>query len=261
MSSGTHFLLAFTMRFTFALLLATLNAAFAIPLDDSAFIEKRAAVSSASFKDLVFYFQYASSAYVTTGCAKPNGNMLVSTINNAATDTQGFIARDDTRKEIVVSLRGSTSVQDFVTDSELTLVPFVSPGVNAPGALVRDHRAHWLPDCLELGGIQRDFDGEGASRGASRLSTCFERTLLGGALSALAGICSKISLAYVPDSRDIHPLGVEFWNFLDPAAAITTKSCAASGEDLTCSDSILSEGIDLAHLTYFNIFASTPFCN
>ncbi|KAJ6570830.1 hypothetical protein DFH09DRAFT_1312873 [Mycena vulgaris] len=54
--------------------------------------------------------------------------------------------------------------------------------------------------------------------------------------------------------------GVEFWNFLDPSAAITTKSCAASGEDLTCSDSILSEGIDLAHLTYFSIPASTAFC-
>jgi hypothetical protein len=93
----------------------------------------------------------ASSAYVTTGCARPNGNTLVSTIDNAATDTQGFIARDDTRKEIVVALRGrsaesahlascmvhlifgSTSLQDFVTDAGIALVPFLSPGVSAPG--------------------------------------------------------------------------------------------------------------------------------
>jgi hypothetical protein len=93
----------------------------------------------------------ASSAYVTTGCARPNGNTLVSTINNAATDTQGFIARDDTRKEIIVALRGrsaesahlascmvhpifgSTSLQDFVTDAGIALVPFLSPGVSAPG--------------------------------------------------------------------------------------------------------------------------------
>jgi hypothetical protein len=80
---------------------------------------------------------------------------LVSTFNDAGTDTQGFIARDDTRKEIVVALRGrwttfyclgmtlikgelesisrSTSTQDFVTDAEIVLTPFVSPGVNAPG--------------------------------------------------------------------------------------------------------------------------------
>lgn len=35
-------------------------------------------------------------------------------INDALSDTQGFIARDDSRKEIVVSFRGSTSAIDFL---------------------------------------------------------------------------------------------------------------------------------------------------
>ncbi|KAJ7701144.1 alpha/beta-hydrolase, partial [Mycena rosella] len=83
------------------------------------------------YNELGFYFQYASSSY-TDGCAKPNGNTLISTISDDATDTQGFIARDDTRKEIVVALRGSSSPQDFATDARAKLVPLVSPGINPP---------------------------------------------------------------------------------------------------------------------------------
>jgi hypothetical protein len=65
----------------------------------------------------------ASSAYIDT-CARPNGNTFVSKvssvlpnfmtshldafqISNLATDTQGYIARDDGQKEIVVALRGT----------------------------------------------------------------------------------------------------------------------------------------------------------
>ena len=35
--------------------------------------------------------------------------------NDIGTDTQGYIARDDSRKEIIVSFRGSIQLQDFVT--------------------------------------------------------------------------------------------------------------------------------------------------
>ena len=35
-------------------------------------------------------------------------------VENRATDTQGIIARDDTRKEIVVAFRGSEHPLDFV---------------------------------------------------------------------------------------------------------------------------------------------------
>ena len=72
------------------------------------------------------------------------------------TDIQGFVARDDHRKEIVVALRGrlvslqlllkkfgdhlmrltellkSASVVNILTDSQVLLVPFVAPGVKLP---------------------------------------------------------------------------------------------------------------------------------
>ncbi|KAF9522004.1 alpha/beta-hydrolase [Crepidotus variabilis] len=95
------------------------------------------AVSNDVFNDLVFYFKYASSSYSLLPCGNPNGNTLVKQITNAKTDTQGFIARDDTRKEVIVAFRGSSSAQDFQTDADTRLIAFNSPGVNAPaGTLV-----------------------------------------------------------------------------------------------------------------------------
>jgi len=85
-------------------------------------------ISHDLYNDLVYYFKYASSAY-TALCLRPNGNHLVIEVSNPLTDIQGFIARDDHRKEIVVALRGSASVADIVMDVQVALVPFISPGV------------------------------------------------------------------------------------------------------------------------------------
>jgi len=94
------------------------------------------AVPTTVYNDLIFYLKYASSAY-TLICPQPNGKSLVNTFKNILTETQGFVARDDGRKEIVVALRGSLSVTDIITDASLILTPFISPGVAAPwGTLV-----------------------------------------------------------------------------------------------------------------------------
>ncbi|KAJ7915328.1 alpha/beta-hydrolase, partial [Mycena leptocephala] len=252
------------------------------------------------FNDLVFYFQYASSAYSTTGCASPNGNTLVSTINNARTDTQGFIARDDNRKEIVVSMRGSTSAEDFVIDSEITLTPFVSPGVNPPAGSTAHTGFLSAWNSIASSVIATVKAQVAAHPGYQLVSTGHS---LGGALSSLAGVALEQNFpgntvrmytygqprtfnptgadfintqfgsrafravhttdgvpTIIPQSDGYQHHGVEFWNFVDPASAATTESCAPSGEDPTCSDSIPSQGIDAAHLMYFNIAAGTTFC-
>ncbi|KAF7344007.1 Alpha/beta-hydrolase [Mycena venus] len=288
------------MRFNFALLLAALNTVLATPLNVSTTVDKRAAVSTATYNDLVFYFQYASSAYSTTGCARPNGNTLVSTINDLLTDTQGFIARDDNRKEIVVALRGSTSAQDFITDAEIVLAPFVSPGVSPPTGSLAHTGFLTAWNSVASSVISTVRAQVAANPGYQLVSTGHS---LGGALSSLAGISLQQNFpgntvrmytygqprtynptganfintqfgsrafravhttdgvpTIIPQSDGYQHHGVEFWNFLDPSSALTTRSCAPSGEDITCSDSIPSEGIDAAHLTYFNIAASTPFC-
>ncbi|KAL0958318.1 hypothetical protein HGRIS_000463 [Hohenbuehelia grisea] len=64
-----------------------------------------AGISQSLFDEHKFYYQYASSAY-SDSCPRPNGNVLIETITNTITDTQGFIARDDNKQEIILALRG-----------------------------------------------------------------------------------------------------------------------------------------------------------
>ncbi|KAJ7727596.1 alpha/beta-hydrolase [Mycena metata] len=99
-------------------------------------------ISSSLYDDLVRYTQYSSAAYQLL-CPSPLGNTLVQSFSEGR---HGFIARDDTRKEIVVSFRGSFSLADAatgprfkpiiilrsstpLTDLDILLVPFISPGV------------------------------------------------------------------------------------------------------------------------------------
>ncbi|KAJ8079636.1 hypothetical protein PM082_011223 [Marasmius tenuissimus] len=108
----------------------SLTGVLAMPMGDVA--HQKRAIDQATFDDLAFYFKYASSAYYESSCASPNGNTLVLQINQPVTNTQGYIARDDNRREIVVALRGSTNIPDFLTDASIVLVPFVSPGIVRP---------------------------------------------------------------------------------------------------------------------------------
>lgn len=124
-----------TMRITLLLnTLATL--AFASP------VEKRAATvctyvtdgvftSAEQYANLVRYAKFSSTAYADS-CANPNGAILVQEVSNNASDTQGYVARDDVNKEIIVALRGSTTIEDVLTDAGTVLVPCVSLGVPYP---------------------------------------------------------------------------------------------------------------------------------
>lgn len=88
-------------------------------------------VTAQQYADLVRFTRYAAAAY-NSPCPSPNGAVLVQQFSNSATDTQGYVARDDVRKEIIVALRGTSNLQDFYTDSQTTLVKCASPGVAYP---------------------------------------------------------------------------------------------------------------------------------
>lgn len=52
-------------------------------------------------------------------------------------NANGFIARDESRKEIVIAFRGTDALTlaDYLTDAQVVLAPYYSPGVfNAPNA-------------------------------------------------------------------------------------------------------------------------------
>ncbi|KAJ7891789.1 Alpha/Beta hydrolase protein [Mycena leptocephala] len=92
------------------------------------------AVSKSLYDEFVRYAKYASAAY-RKECPSPLGNTLVKAariilpFRLSLDDRRGFIARDDTRKEIVVSFPGTNNLADFITDMKFRRVPFISPGI------------------------------------------------------------------------------------------------------------------------------------
>lgn len=150
------------------------------------------------YDDLVHYFKYASSAY-TAVCPRPNGQALVAQISNSYTDIQGFIARDDERKEIIVSLRGSLSLTDVLMDTQIVLIPFISPGVDAPdGVLVHSgFLAAWNSVALEVLAVVAE-ELERLGRGYSLVAVGHS---LGGAVAVLAAVALKQNFTGVPITR------------------------------------------------------------
>ncbi|PPQ76888.1 hypothetical protein CVT24_008744, partial [Panaeolus cyanescens] len=110
------------------------------PVDTTGAVQRNdTRITPEQVTDLTWYFKYASSAYTPfNACANPNGQTRITGLYDIFTDTQGYIARDDSRKEIIVAFRGSTSPIDFINDVNFILTPFTSSGVSAPG----DVRVH-----------------------------------------------------------------------------------------------------------------------
>ncbi|KAG2039728.1 Alpha/Beta hydrolase protein [Suillus americanus] len=81
------------------------------------------------YSELVRYAKYASGAYQVL-CPRPMGNTLVTQFTDIITSTQGFVARDDTRQELVVSFRGSREIASaIIVDTSLVLSPLRGPGL------------------------------------------------------------------------------------------------------------------------------------
>ncbi|KAF7300115.1 Alpha/beta-hydrolase [Mycena kentingensis (nom. inval.)] len=85
-------------------------------------------VTQEVYDELVHYFKYASTAYaiILPGPSlipvRPNGRKLVGKMFDLLTDSHGYVARDDTKREIIVAFRGSVSPANFITDGAGFLV-------------------------------------------------------------------------------------------------------------------------------------------
>ncbi|KAJ7468306.1 lipase [Mycena galericulata] len=91
------------------------------------------AISPSLYDDFVRYTRYSSAAYKYSYkiyqklCHSPLGNTLIHTFERGR--TQGFIARDDDRHEIVITFRGTFSLKDALTDIRFRKVLFESPSL------------------------------------------------------------------------------------------------------------------------------------
>ncbi|KAI0028365.1 Alpha/Beta hydrolase protein [Vararia minispora EC-137] len=98
-------------------------------------------INSDKYDELVHYFKYASTSYSLIILPRPNGQTLVTTasLNDILTDSHGYIARDDKKKEIVLAFRGSVTPTNFITDALFKLVAVDGPHISAPN----DTRIHF----------------------------------------------------------------------------------------------------------------------
>ncbi|KAK2611503.1 hypothetical protein N8I77_004837 [Diaporthe amygdali] len=85
-------------------------------------LAQKTQVSTAVFDQLSRYARFASAAYSSDCTNPPFGSTVEKTFDDTATDTQVTLFRDDSAREYILSFRGTSSVQDFVTDLEQTLV-------------------------------------------------------------------------------------------------------------------------------------------
>ncbi|RDB18774.1 hypothetical protein Hypma_014514 [Hypsizygus marmoreus] len=61
----------------------------------------------------------------------------------------------------------------------------------------------------------------------------------------------------IPTIRGYAHRAIEYWTKSNPSSAVTTKKCSAGGKDSTRSLSIRSDGVNVAHLVYYDIPAAT----
>uniref|UniRef100_A0A0W0GAW5 Fungal lipase-type domain-containing protein n=1 Tax=Moniliophthora roreri TaxID=221103 RepID=A0A0W0GAW5_MONRR len=249
---------------------------------------KPSAVSTKIFQQLVHYFKYASSAY-TMPCLKPNGNHLVIHFSNPLLDIQGFVARDDDRKEFIVALRGRHASLYFKSLRWIQLAPFrldqwdsVVLEVNAIldvefleekytnyNIITTGHSLGGALSTLAAVSLQQRYSDKGkevrnysygAPRLGNRLFAEFVNDLLGErsyrVVHARDGVPTMI-----PRTLGYHHHGIEYWQTVSPASSETTLQCSrTNGEDPRCSASVPSGGINEDHMVYFGIVATTPFC-
>ncbi|KAJ6517373.1 Alpha/Beta hydrolase protein [Mycena vitilis] len=90
-------------------------------------------IPSSLYNEFDLYARYSSAAYLYSNwayrhmCKRPLGNKLVRYFEKGR--TQGFIARDDKRQEIVVAFRGTFELKDFLADLKFRKAPFKSTGI------------------------------------------------------------------------------------------------------------------------------------
>ncbi|RYO89513.1 hypothetical protein DL764_008566 [Monosporascus ibericus] len=87
------------------------------------------AVSQDLFDQFTRYAAFSAASYASKCPSPPFGATITKQIDNKDTNTQGFIARDDAAKEVILAFRGTSNIQDFMTDLAEDLVPFKTTGV------------------------------------------------------------------------------------------------------------------------------------
>jgi len=249
----------------------------------------RGDISEEIYRELLLFAKYSSAVYQFI-CPRPLGNTLVESFSNVFTHAHGLVARDDSRREIVVAFRGSKELANVLTDSNLVLAPLVSRGVEDNEASV--HAGFLISynsvRSMVLRVVREQLD---AFPGYVVILTGHS---LGGALASLAALSVKSNFPWmavrlftfgqprtgdaafadllesivgrdhifraihtwdgvptmIPEKLGYRHHASEYWQFQEPPSVSTVRRCLGQ-EDPECSHSIPSLGINPAHGVYF----------
>ena len=82
------------------------------------------------FRKFVRYTRFSAASYADSCPNPPYGATVANFFNVASTDTQGYLFRDDAAKELILALRGTSDIQDFIIDFTSKLTAYNSVGVS-----------------------------------------------------------------------------------------------------------------------------------
>ncbi|KJZ78139.1 hypothetical protein HIM_02177 [Hirsutella minnesotensis 3608] len=99
-------------------------------------------VSQEQFEAMKHYWRVALTAVPDDCPTPPRGITILKRFDDRPTDTEGLLARDELRNELIVAFRPSTSIRDFAAEAQdMKLVPYESPGIRGcNNCLVRNER-------------------------------------------------------------------------------------------------------------------------
>ncbi|KAJ3505829.1 hypothetical protein NLJ89_g7212 [Agrocybe chaxingu] len=255
----------------------------------SPLLESRAnGIDQTTYDNLVRHTKYSSAVYQWI-CPRPLGNTLVDKFDKSG--TQGFVIRDDSRKEIIVSFRGTFELKDAFVDLQIIMRPLVSTGLTGVGDSYV-HTGFLYAYNVVASDVLRIIKDQAAKYPSYTIISTGHS--LGGAVASLAAISIKSALpnanlklytfgqprvgnaafaSYVESKigtanifRAVHTydgvptilfkaLGYRHFGteywHFDDPARPANVKKCTGGDDPTCSDSIPSTFINPAHITYF----------
>ncbi|KKY29691.1 putative feruloyl esterase a [Diaporthe ampelina] len=85
-------------------------------------LAQKTQVSTTVYDQLSRYARFASASYSSNCANPPFGSSVEKEFEDKKTDTQVTLFRDDNAQEYILSFRGTSNVQDFLTDLDQTLV-------------------------------------------------------------------------------------------------------------------------------------------
>jgi len=246
-------------------------------------------IDSTTYENLVRFSKFSAAAY---NCEQPfacPGYTLVASIDINSTDTQGYIARDDNKQQIIVVFKGTASVPDLLLDLNITMIPYTDNGCPRGCEVHGGFYQSWSSaSSFVMSALQRvprsyTVIVTGHSLGGS-IATLASASILAAGYRTIAytfgqpRVGNQAFADWMDSSfpaanyhRGTHTYdgvpktlpgmhhGIEYWQSPDPSSQSVTVECVGQ-EDPFCNTGSLGVLINSPHTLYFGVQYGIAVC-